>query len=115
MAVLIFKLKYVPDDEAQDIREILSDNNIEYHETSAGLLGISVPGLWVLNEEHVDKSRALIDEYQQLRQKRVQEAYRLNKRTSADMLKENPVRYLGSILAIILICYFTVYLFVKMH
>jgi len=115
MAVLIFKLRYVPDDEAQDICELLLDNNIEYHETSAGLLGISVPGLWVVNEEQVDEARELVDEYQQLRQKRVQEEYRLKKRTSTDMFKENPVRYLGSILAIILICCFTVYLFVKLH
>ena len=115
MAVLIFKLRHVPDDEARDIRELLLDNNIEYHETSAGLLGISMPGLWVINEEQVDKARELIDEYQQLRQKRVQEEYRLNKRTATDMFKENPVRYSGSIIAIILICYFMVYLFVKLH
>jgi len=115
MAVLIFKLRHVPDDEARDIRELLLDNNIEYHETSAGLLGISMPGLWVINEEQVDKARELIDEYQQLRQKRVQEEYRLNNRTSSDMFKENPVRYLASILAIILICYFMVYLFIKLH
>jgi len=115
MAVLIFKLRHVPDDEAQDIRELLLDNNIEYHETSAGLLGISMPGLWVINEEQVDKARELIDVYQQLRQKRVQEEYRLNNRTSSDMFKENPVRYLASILAIILICYFMVYLFIKLH
>ena len=115
MAVLIFNLRSVPDDEAQDIRELLLDNNIEYHETSAGLLGISVPGLWVVNEEQVDKARKLIDEYQQLRQKRVQEEYRLKKRTSTDMFKENPVRYLASIVAIILICYLMVFLFIKLH
>ena len=114
MAVLIFKLRYVPDDEAQDIRELLLDNNIEFHETSAGLLGISLPGLWVINEEQVDKARELIDEYQQLRQKRVQEEYRLNKRTTADMFKENPVRYLGSILGIILMCFFMIYLYFKL-
>lgn len=114
MAVLIFKLRYVPDDEAQDIRELLLNNNIEYHESSAGLLSISVPGLWVANEEQADQARELIDDYQQLRQERVQEEYRLNKRTFTDMFKENPVRYLGSILAIILICFFMVYLFVKL-
>ncbi|MDH5446506.1 MAG: DUF6164 family protein [Gammaproteobacteria bacterium] len=113
MAVLIFKLRFVPDDEAQDIRDLLFENNIDYHETSAGLLGISVPGFWVINEEQADKARALIDDYQQLRQKRVQEEYRLNKRTATDMFKENPVRYAGSILAIILILFFMVYLFVK--
>ena len=113
MAVLIFKLRYSQDDEAHDIRELLIDNNIEYHETSAGLLGISVAGLWV-DKEQVDKARALIDEYQQLRQKRVQEDYRLNRITPVDMFKKNPVRYLSSILAIILICFVMVYMFIKM-
>jgi len=113
MAVIIFKLKYVSDDEAQGIRNLLYDNNIEHHKISVGLLSIFLPAIWV-DEERVNKARELIDEYQQLRQKRVQEAYRLNKRTSTDMLKENPVRYLGSILAIILICFFTVYLFAKL-
>ena len=114
MAVLIFNLRHVPDDEAQDVRELLLDNNIEFYETSAGILGMSVPGLWVVNEEQVEEARHLIDEYQQLRQKRVREEYRLKQRTSMDMFKENPVRYLGSILVIILLCYFIVYLFAKL-
>ena len=114
MSVLIFNLRHVPDDEAQDVRELLLDNNIEFHETSAGILGMSVPGLWVVNEEQVEEARHLIDEYQQLRQKRVREEYRLKKRTSMDMFKENPVRYSGSILVIILLCYFIVYLFAKL-
>ena len=114
MAVLIFNLRHVPDDEAQDVRELLLDNNIEFHETSAGFLGMAVPGLWVVNEEQAEEARHLIDEYQQLRQKRVQEEYRLKKRTSMDMFKENPVRYSGSILAIILLCKFIVYLFAKL-
>lgn len=114
MAVLIFNLRHVPDDEAQDVRELLLDNNIEFHETSAGFLSMSVPGLWVVNEEQVEEARHLIDEYQQLRQKRVREEYRLKKRTSMDMFKENPVRYSGSILVIILLCYFIVYLFAKL-
>ena len=114
MAVLIFNLRHVPDDEAQDVRELLLDNNIEFHESSAGILGMSVPGLWVVNEEQVEEARQLIDEYQQLRQKRVREEYRLKKRTSMDMFNENPVRYLVSILAIILLCYFIVYLFAKL-
>lgn len=115
MAVLIFKLRHVPEDEAQDIRDLLLNNEIEYHETSAGLLGISVPGIWIVNEGQVEKARALIDEYQLQRQKRVREEYLLNKRSALDMFKENPVRYTGSVLAITLICFIMVYMFVKLH
>ena len=114
MAVLIFKLRFVPDDEAQDIRGLLINNNIEYHETSAGLLSISVPGLWVIHEEQVDKARELIDAYQKLRLERIREEYRLNKRSSVDMFKEDPVRYVGSILAIIFICFLMIYIFIKL-
>ena len=37
MAVLIFKLRYVPEDEAHEIRELLGDNNIDFYETTAGV------------------------------------------------------------------------------
>ena len=116
MAVLIFNLRHVPDDEAQDVRELLLDNNIGFYETSAGILSMSVPGLWVVNEEQVEEARHLIDEYQQSRQDRVRKDYELRKRqgsarTFMDMFKEAPVSYISYILAIILICYFMISLF----
>ena len=115
MAVLIFKLRYVPDDESQDIRELLSENNIHFYETSAGILGFSMPGLWLKNEDQAAKARQLIEEYQQLRQKKALEEYRLRPRTFMDMFKEAPVRYISIILAIILICYFMIFLFFNLR
>ena len=108
MAVLIFKLSYVPDDEAQDIRELLSENDIDFYETSAGILGFSMPGLWLRNRDQEEKARQLIDEYQQWRQTKVREEYRSRQRTVMDMFKESPVRYIGIILAIALIGYFMI-------
>ena len=70
MAVLIFKLRYVPDDEAQEVRDLLSENAIDFYETSAGVFGISMPGLWIKNKDQTEIARQLIDEYQQLRQNR---------------------------------------------
>ena len=116
MAVLIFKLRYVPEDEAHEVRELLSDNDIDFYETSAGAFGISMPGLWLKNEEQLHKARQLIDEYQQLRQDRARKDYELSQRqgtarTFMDMFKEAPVRYISYILAIIFICYFMIFLF----
>ncbi len=111
MAVLIFKLRYVPDDEAHEVRELLSDNAIDFYETSAGVLGISVPALWLRNEAQLDKARQLIDEYQLLRQSRVREEFRLRPRTFTEMFIESPLRYIGIILAIILIGYFMIFSF----
>lgn len=114
MAVLIFKLNYVPDDEAQDIRELLSENHIDFYETSAGILGFSMPGLWLKNEDQEEKARQLIDAYQQLRRNRVREAYQSRQRTVMDMFKESPVRYIGIILAIALIGYFMITAFLTL-
>jgi len=112
MAVLIFKLRYVPEDEAHEIRELLRDNDIDFYETSAGAFGISMPGLWLKNETQLIEARQLIDEYQQLRLDRAHESYKQGTpRTFMDMFKEAPVRYLSSILAIILICYFMIFHF----
>ena len=120
MSVLIFKLRYVPEDEAHEIRELLIDNDTDYFETSAGVFGISMPGLWLKNEEQLQKARQLIDEYQQLRQDRACEEYELRQRqgsarTFMDMFKEAPVRYISFILTIILLCYFMIFLFFNLH
>lgn len=114
MAVLIFKLRFVPDDEAHDVRELLNQNGIDFYETSAGILGFSMPGIWLKNDEQAKKARQLIEEYQESRLHRVREEYRSNNRTVIQIFKEDPVRYIGIILAIILICYFTVFLFINL-
>jgi len=115
MAVLIFKLRYVPDDEVQEIYQLLIDNDIDYYETSAGSFGISMPGLWLKNEEQLQKARQLIDEYQQLRQERAREDYEQGPaRTFVDMFKDAPIRYISVVLAIILICYFMIFFFFKL-
>lgn len=112
MAILIFKLRYVPDDEAHEVRELLSDNDIDFYETSAGAFGISMPGLWLKNEAQLEKARQLIDEYQQLRQARAREEYEQGTaRTFMDMFKEAPVRYISFVLTIILICYLMIFAF----
>ena len=119
MAVLIFKLRYVPDDEAQDVRELLSENGIDYYETSAGVFGISVPGLWLKSKDQLETARKLIDDYQKARQNEARIEYNLQRRqgtarTFMDMLKENPARYISSILAILLICYFMIVIFISL-
>ena len=119
MATLLFKLRFVPDDEAQDIRELLEEHNIDYYETSAGILGISMPALWLKDDSQLETARSLIDDYQQQRQHRASEEYEKQKqngnaRTVIDMFKEDPLRYMGYLLAIALVIYFTVILFIRL-
>jgi len=64
MAQLVFNLKNVPADEANDIRELLELNQIEFYETSAGRWNISVAAIWINNDDDFVKSRQLINQYQ---------------------------------------------------
>jgi hypothetical protein len=38
MALLLFPLRNVPDDEAEDIRDVLSENSISFYETQVFLM-----------------------------------------------------------------------------
>jgi len=67
MSILFFSLRGVPNDEADDIRELLITNDIEFYETSAGSWGISMPAIWLYRIEDMEKIKPLFDQYQQQR------------------------------------------------
>lgn len=67
MAILFFSLRGVPDDEANDIRELLTANDISFYETSAGSWGISMPAIWLYRIDDLEKASPLFDEYQRQR------------------------------------------------
>ena len=92
MAVLIFRLNGVSEEEAQDVRELLSINALDHYETSAGRWGVSVAGLWLINEDDKTRARELIDAYQRERQRyfedlRVETA----PETFSDRFKQSPL------------------------
>ena len=66
MSTLVFKLRYVPEDEASEVRSLLEAHHIEFYETTAGNWGIAMPGLWVQDED-VARARELINQYQATR------------------------------------------------
>lgn len=109
MSTLVFKLRNVPNDEADDIRKLLSENGIEYYETSAGNWGISMPAIWINNEQQLGQAKQLIDQYERERPVQIQEQYRQQERegtnrTFLDAAKEQPLRislYLAAILGVL--------------
>lgn len=72
MAALLFHLKDVPADEADEVRAVLHEANIDFYETTGGTvalaLGLSTPAIWVKDAADKARARALIDEYQASRQ-----------------------------------------------
>lgn len=99
MSKLLFRLRHVPDDEANDVRELLEQNGIEYFETFAGNWGISMPGLWLKDESEYAQARELIDNYQLQRVARAREEYAIVRsrgeaKTLWHSFVESPIRFL---------------------
>jgi hypothetical protein len=75
MSEFLFKLNGVPDDEADDIRKLLQNNEIDFYETSAGKWGISSAAIWLKNKNQRQQASILIYEYQQDRQTKMKKEY----------------------------------------
>lgn len=97
MSIRVFSLKNVPDDEAIDVKDLLTEHQIEFYETPAGKWGISVPALWLKDEAQLPTARSLIEKYQRDRTVRVREEYEQQKKagktpTIMDKVKEEPLK-----------------------
>lgn len=73
MATLIFRLNGVPDDEAEEVRQLLADHDLPFYETHAGRWGLSVAGIWLRQDEQADTARQLLETYAEQRQQQVRE------------------------------------------
>ena len=80
MPVLLFKLRGVPEDEADEVRELLERHGIDFYETPPGNWGISAPGFWVRDQASLERGKALIEAYQHERTRRMREDYERRRR-----------------------------------
>ena len=115
MAKLLFKLRNVPADEADEVRAWLQDHAIDFHETPPGPWGISSAGLWVNDDADLDRAKALMADYQCRRREQAQASQAAAQRngsaeTFASLLQARPWYVLGMLLAIIGILVVTVML-----
>lgn len=98
MAKIIFRLNDVSDDEAHDVRELLASHAIDFYETSAGNWGVSMPAIWLKDDDQFEQARELLDAYQKERTIRMRAEYaRLKQegknKTFFDAVKEKPVSF----------------------
>lgn len=110
MAKIFFRLNGVYDDEANDVRELLADNAIDFYETSAGNWGVSLPAIWLRDEGQFHKARELLDAYQKERAIKIKEEYaRLEReeknKTFIDAVKQNPVLFIVHLALAVLVIY----------
>lgn len=119
MAVRLMNLRPVPDDEAEEIRQLLAAQSFDFYETPAGRWGISSPGLWLRDESKVDEAKAALAAYQAERYWRVRGEYdELKKqgqhRTVLHIIFESPGRFVFYLLVIGLILYFSIVPFLSL-
>ncbi|MBX3628884.1 MAG: hypothetical protein KF908_03020 [Nitrosomonas sp.] len=110
---ILFRLNNVPDDEAEDVRMLLTDNDIDYYETSAGNWGVSMPAIWLKDADDYARARSLLDDYQKNRTVRMRSEYeRLRQegknKTWTDVIREKPLLFLIYFLATALVVYLSV-------
>lgn len=64
MAKILFRLRQVPEDEADDVRQLLDQHAVDWYETSAGKFQISFPAIWARDDDDEPRARQLIETYQ---------------------------------------------------
>ncbi len=99
MATLLFPLRHVPDDEADEVRALLSKHGIDFYETPPSVFGISAGAIWLRDDTQLQFARQLIDDYEAQRyamQRQYHEDLirRGERRTIADAFLENPLRFI---------------------
>ena len=118
MAKLIFKLKSVPFDEAEDIKNLLTENQIEFYETPPGNWEISMHALWLNDEAEYIPAKQLIDDYQLKRSERVrlETQLKIDKgelETFSQRILNRPVQFITILAIILFILYFSVMPFLE--
>lgn len=113
MSVIIFKLKGVPDDEAEEVRDLLGKNNLDYYETSAGRWRLGMAAIWLEDEAQLERAKKLIQEYQIERSLRIRAEYEKLKRegkleTIIDRMKREPIQFIFYLAVILSIVYFSI-------
>ncbi|WP_119393975.1 DUF6164 family protein [Salinibius halmophilus] len=64
MARLVFHLANVPEDEAMQVRQALTEAEVEFFETEAGRWRIGVAAIWVHTDDDVPAARQAIEAVQ---------------------------------------------------
>lgn len=111
MPRLLLNLRNVPDDEADDVLELMQTHRIECYETPPGPLGITAGGIWLRHRDDWPRARALMDDYQAERARRVRAEHEQARRegrlpTLWSNLRRQPLKMLAFAAAAIVIVMF---------
>ena len=119
MAKILFRLRQVPEEEADDVRQLLDQHGVDWYETSAGKFQISFPAIWVRDDADEPAARQLIETYQrqreeQMRAERAEREARGEIETIGQRIGSNPASMLLALFAVAFILYISIKPFVSL-
>ncbi len=105
MAKLLFRLRFVPDDEADDVRQLLDDNDIGWFETSPATGAFPCLESGCRTARILNRRDSCWTTISKPGGARMREEYELDRqrgqaRTVAQMFLENPLRFVSYIVLI---------------
>lgn len=104
MAKMLLNFRGVPEEEIEDVRELMAEHGIEVYELPASAFLISAGSLWVRNDSDYSRARELFDEYQFSRAERARMS--ADRRGFVDQLRAEPGKVIGYIAVAVLILLF---------
>lgn len=113
MAKILMRLRMAPEDEAQDVRDLLDRHHIPWFETTAGRFGVSFPAIWLREDDDWYRAKQLLDNYQlQRREAARAELHQQVEQGSAETfwsrLLSHPLQIVFILAAVAVIAYFSV-------
>ncbi len=116
----LMNLRHVPDDEADEIRDLFESHDVPYYETPPSRWGISMGGFWVRDDDEAARARLLLEEYQQQRLQTQRESYEQQCASGEAgslwlMVRRRPVRTLAAALAIMVVAGLSLLPFIHLH
>jgi hypothetical protein len=113
MAKILLRLRMAPDDEVQEVKDLLDEHRIPWFETSAGRFGASFPAIWLRDDDDWARARALLNDYQSERQRRIQSDFQNQleqglAETFLSRLLSHPLQIMFILVVIAVIGYFSI-------
>ncbi len=113
MPELLLNLKNVPEDEYQEVCELLQENDIHYYQTHKGFWGLGTEAIWLKNGGQLVEAKTLLHHYMVARQEQAkashqQEREQGNERTLFSTFKDQPMMFVLYTLAIFVLVVLTV-------
>jgi len=117
MSKLLFDLRNVPDDEADEVRGLLDAHEIAFYETKPAAWGLFAGGIWITDDAAIGEAKSLLAVYQQERQARARAEYAAARRdgtaeTLWTTLRREPRKVLVLLITVALVVALTVLPFI---